>query len=201
MDTDYIADRFNLTGLNTEVPYYSQALDLILDQLEEDLSEDVQEEVEKVARHLYGLIHARFILTTRGLQKMQDKYRIGEFGKCPRIYCKGQNVLPIGLTDVPFIKSVKHYCPHCEDVYTTRSTKYQYIDGAYFGTSFPHMFFQVYPQMVPEKSGDRFVPRLFGFKVNAFTRRMAEVPSQFRSKVDEKRDMPVDEEMNVASSP
>jgi casein kinase II subunit beta len=33
VEEDYILDRFNLTGLNTEVQNYTQALDLITDNL------------------------------------------------------------------------------------------------------------------------------------------------------------------------
>ena len=66
----YVLDRFNLTGLQAEVQYYSQAMDLITDQLDDELPDEVREAVEKSARHLYGLIHARFIITGRGLAKM-----------------------------------------------------------------------------------------------------------------------------------
>ena len=39
--------------------------------LDEDRYDDNQrEQIERAARHLYGLIHARFIITTRGLAKM-----------------------------------------------------------------------------------------------------------------------------------
>lgn len=37
---------------------------------EDDLDEDTRESIETSARFLYGLIHARFIVTTRGLAKM-----------------------------------------------------------------------------------------------------------------------------------
>lgn len=42
--------------------------DVIAD--EDDLDDDTREGIETSARFLYGLIHARFIVTTRGLAKM-----------------------------------------------------------------------------------------------------------------------------------
>ncbi|CRK45715.1 hypothetical protein BN1723_001058, partial [Verticillium longisporum] len=73
IDEDYLTDRFNLTGLNTEVQYYQYALDLVTDVFDLDCDDDMRETIEKSARHLYGLVHARYIVTTRGLQKMNQK--------------------------------------------------------------------------------------------------------------------------------
>lgn len=70
IDEDYLTDRFNLTGLNTEVSYYQYALDLVTDVFDLDADDDLREQIEKSARHLYGLVHARYIVTTRGLAKM-----------------------------------------------------------------------------------------------------------------------------------
>jgi hypothetical protein len=70
IDEDYLTDRFNLTGLQAEVQYYQYALDLITDVFDFDCEDEVREQIEKSARHLYGLVHARYIITTRGLQKM-----------------------------------------------------------------------------------------------------------------------------------
>ncbi|KAH8557023.1 casein kinase II, regulatory subunit [Umbelopsis sp. PMI_123] len=167
VDEDYILDRFNLTGLNSEVQHYSQALDLITDNLvEEEFDEDMRDQVEKSARHLYGLIHARFVITSRGLAKMLDKYKKAEFGRCPRVLCHNQPLLPVGLSDVPHSKTVKLYCAKCEDIYSPKSSRHAAIDGAYYGTSFPHMLFQVYPNLMPQKSTERYIPRIFGFKVH-----------------------------------
>ncbi|EJD39018.1 hypothetical protein AURDEDRAFT_116260 [Auricularia subglabra TFB-10046 SS5] len=196
IDDDYILDRFNLTGLNTEVQNYSQAFDLITDNFDEEFPEEVRASLEVQARFLYGLIHARWIITSRGLAKMLEKYKKADFGRCPRVLCQQQPLLPVGLTDVPYEKSVKLYCGRCEDLYSPKSSRHGSIDGAYFGTSFPHMLFLVYPHMIPPKVGppdvagagrgrpeaegvgegvstaaaalkaERYRPRIFGFQVH-----------------------------------
>ncbi|KAM0322826.1 hypothetical protein ACHAQA_009167 [Verticillium albo-atrum] len=167
IDEDYLTDRFNLTGLNTEVQYYQYALDLVTDVFDLDCDDDMRETIEKSARHLYGLVHARYIVTTRGLQKMLEKYKKSDFGKCPRVMCQSHPLLPMGLSDVPNLKPVKLYCTRCEDIYNPKSSRHAAIDGAYFGTSFHNVLFQVYPTLVPAKSIERYVPRVYGFKVHA----------------------------------
>jgi hypothetical protein len=77
IDEDYLTDRFNLTGLNTEVSYYQYALDLVTDVFDLDADDDLREQIEKSARHLYGLVHARYIVTTRGLAKMVRELQQG----------------------------------------------------------------------------------------------------------------------------
>lgn len=194
IDEEYLTDRFNLTGLNTEVQYYQYALDLITDVFDVDCDDDMRESIEKAARHLYGLVHARYIVTTRGLAKMVrlsatsvsawpvvfdkyegadrlrkqlDKYKKADFGKCPRVNCASHPLLPMGLSDVPNLKPVKLWCARCEDMYNPKSSRHATIDGAYFGTSFHNILFQVYPSLVPTKSTERYVPKVYGFKVHA----------------------------------
>lgn len=112
VEAEFAQDSFNLTGLQNLIPYFDYALDMILDvEPTEILSDDQQEMIENDAENLYGLIHSRYILTTRGLQAMLDKYRLFHFGRCPRIYCRGQACLPIGISDVPNEEAVKLYCP------------------------------------------------------------------------------------------
>lgn len=194
IDEEYLTDRFNLTGLNTEVHYYQHALDLVNDVFDLDCDDEMREAIEKSARHLYGLVHARYIVTTRGLAKMVsvplkaphtqksnsrllthfplslpqlEKYKRADFGKCPRILCDQHPLLPMGMSDIPHQKPVKMYCAKCEDLYNPKATRHATIDGAYFGSSFHNILFQVYPALVPEKSRARYVPRVFGFKVHA----------------------------------
>ncbi|KAK2073659.1 hypothetical protein P8C59_007922 [Phyllachora maydis] len=167
IDEDYLTDRFNLTGLNTEVQYYQYALDLVTDVFDLDCDDEMRETIEKSARHLYGLVHARFIVTTRGLAKMLEKYKKADFGKCPRVMCRSHPLLPMGMADMANQRPVKLYCSRCEDIYNPKSSRHAAIDGAYFGTSFHNIIFQVYPALIPTKSAERYTPRVYGFKVHA----------------------------------
>lgn len=148
---DFIEDDFNLTGLNTMVPFWKEAMEMVLDvEPDEDASKipDVSI-VESSAEMLYGLVHQRYILTRMGLQAMVDKYESGVFGSCPRVYCVGCNVVPCGRSDMPGLDTVKLFCPNCNDLYVPPSSRFQGVDGAFFGTTFAHLFFQSYRELAP----------------------------------------------------
>ncbi|KAL8253861.1 hypothetical protein R6Q59_032082 [Mikania micrantha] len=169
VDENYIQDDFNLCGLSSQVPYYDYALDLILDVESSHgdmFSEEQNEIIESAAEMLYGLIHVRYILTTKGLLAMLEKYKNAEFGRCPRVYCCGQPCLPVGQSDVSRQSNVKIFCPKCEDIYTPQSRFQDNLDGAYFGSTFPHLFLMTYGQIKPQKASQDYIPKIFGFKVH-----------------------------------
>ncbi|KAF2486790.1 casein kinase II regulatory subunit-domain-containing protein [Neohortaea acidophila] len=186
---DFIEDDFNLTGLQSQVPMYKEALEMILDVEPEDTSEGDEEEeeeeededededemqdgagrgyrrgqsaadrrhmrmasdfsvIESSAEMLYGLIHQRFITSRQGIQQMAEKYDLGHFGQCPRVYCHGAKVLPVGCSDIPGQETVKLFCPSCLDVYSPPNSRFQTVDGAFFGTTFGCLFFMTFPDL------------------------------------------------------
>ena len=192
---DFIEDDFNLTGLQSQVPMYKEALEMILDVEPEDLSDEEDENededededdmdqdgergyrrpdaaerrhlrmasdlsvIESSAEMLYGLIHQRFITSRPGIQQMAEKYELGHFGHCPRVHCGGAKVLPVGCSDIPGQETVKLFCPSCLDVYNPPNSRFQAVDGAFFGTTFGCLFFMTFPELdvgghkPPEKS-------------------------------------------------
>ncbi|KAN0060673.1 casein kinase 2 regulatory subunit [Thecaphora frezii] len=155
---DFIEDDFNLTGLNALVPFYKEALEMILDvepPEEESLKIPDVSIVESSAELLYGLIHQRYILTRQGLQQMVEKYEAGHFGYCPRVYCHSHPVLPCGRSDLPGLDTVKLFCPNCIDNYAPPSSRFHGVDGAFFGTTFPHLLFQTYRELAPSPIAPR----------------------------------------------
>ena len=181
---DFVEDDFNLTGLQSQVPMYKEALEMILDVEPEDASEEDEEDededededemdaeggrgyrradaaerrhlrmasdlsvIESSAEMLYGLIHQRFITSRPGIQQMAEKYELGHFGHCPRVHCHGAKVLPVGCSDIPGQETVKLFCPSCLDVYNPPNSRFQAVDGAFFGTTFGCLFFMTFPDL------------------------------------------------------
>ncbi|GAA5836219.1 hypothetical protein JCM5353_001941 [Sporobolomyces roseus] len=189
---DFIEDDFNLTGLAGLVPFYKEAMEMVLDvEPEEDEAHRVPDVsiVESSAELLYGLIHQRYIITRQGLQQMLAKYEANHFGTCPRVYCSQNKLVPCGRSDLPGVDTVKLFCSSCLDMYVPPSSRFQGVDGAFFGTTFPHLLFQTFPpaSTLPtpnpdphtiENGGERqhttpitslnkvYVPRIYGFKVS-----------------------------------
>ena len=71
VERSYIEDGFNLYGLRTCVSNFSDCLDLILDRIGPDDSDDSH--LTQSACTLYGLIHARYVITAHGLDAMYNK--------------------------------------------------------------------------------------------------------------------------------
>lgn len=114
----FIEDGFNLYGLRPYVKHFKESLDIILDKKShsEDDGED-QGEYQENAELLYGMIHARYIITMHGMETMSRKYDRKDFGQCPRIMCEGQAVVPLGTKDDPYQDLVRIFCPRCQQVY------------------------------------------------------------------------------------
>ncbi|XP_033171648.1 suppressor-of-stellate-like protein [Drosophila mauritiana] len=152
----FIEDKFNLTGLE----YLKDTLNVVLEPSFDRSMAWVSGYEEK----LYGMIHARYIMSARGVEDMRLKYEMGDFGSCPKFYCKGQKALPVGLSDEWGHSTVKIYCPSCKDVFRPRYRPK--LDGAMFGTSFPHMFFMQLPMLRPQPPVEKYAPRLYGFRLH-----------------------------------
>lgn len=101
--------------------------------------------IESSAEMLYGLIHQRFICSRLGIQQMSEKYELTHFGVCPRTHCGGTRTLPVGLSDVPGEDTVKLFCPSCLDVYVPPNSRFQTVDGAFFGRTFGALFLFTFP--------------------------------------------------------
>lgn len=181
MSEDFIEDDFNLTGLSSLVPFYKEALDMVLDvePTDADLKVPDVSIVESSAELLYGLVHQRYILTRSGLVSMAAKFDEGHFGYCPRVYCSNARVLPSGRSDMPGVDTVKLFCPSCLDLYTPPSSRFTGVDGSFFGTTFAHLLLHVQKDLADHADSSRlidnlhappknrvYVPKIYGFRVS-----------------------------------
>eukprot|EP00826_Nyctotherus_ovalis_P049083 TRINITY_DN5866_c0_g1_i9.p1 TRINITY_DN5866_c0_g1~~TRINITY_DN5866_c0_g1_i9.p1 ORF type:complete len:225 (+),score=32.19 TRINITY_DN5866_c0_g1_i9:101-775(+) len=169
---EYIIDNFNIYGLDSLVANYTEALSMVLGPAPsnpEDYDCGSLGEIYRSAVDLYGLTHARFITTPKGLAIMKEKFEDECFESCPRLLCEEQQTLPIGLSNELNKYQLMVYCPKCEDIYHCKEgpvlTLTTDIDGAFFGTAFPHMLLQAYPSLVPSQGSVSYIPRIYGLSL------------------------------------
>jgi hypothetical protein len=117
------------------------------------------------------------ISTFLSLVLTPPQYAAKDFGSCALIQCSGQPVLPVGLKDEMGADAVKIYCPKCHQVYhpppvRSRASNGTGVDGAAFGTTFPHLFLMTFSNLVPDPlpMEATYVPRVFGFRVHKSAR-------------------------------
>lgn len=167
INKSYIQDNFNLFDLKLMFPsesLYKEALKIILD--EASIRKSSAASSQDNAEHLYGMIHCRYIKCAAGLEAMKRKYIRGDFGCCPRYGCSDHLVVPMGMSEESGLDDVKTFCPKCQNVYSCANDG---VDGAYFGPTFPHLFYMTYDALVPDPiiPAEEYQPRVFGFKVHA----------------------------------
>ncbi|KAJ3101224.1 casein kinase 2 regulatory subunit [Phlyctochytrium planicorne] len=192
---DFIEDDFNLTGLNTAVVLYNEALDMILDL--EPTTVHGQNQIsliESAAETLYGLIHQRYLLTRPALQIMAERLKDFAFGVCPRFGCSGMGTVPCGRSDQLGLDTVKMFCGRCCDIYHPRESKYQNLDGAFFGTTFPHMLFLTFPELIPPVTSPPRLTTSSSFRVSRSSHRSGEDDNESKDEFHDAEDDEDDEE-------
>lgn len=149
-------------------PYTEEAMKLISNttyDYSNKLPDETIKKIEKIARSLYNILHARYIESADGLKAVKNRYESGQYGQCPRIYCRGHNLLPVGLHDRPGRSSVKCFCPKCQELYQPNSLRHRRIDGVAFGTSLPHLLLQRFTELNSDISKEKYIPKIYGFKI------------------------------------
>lgn len=87
-------------------------------------------------------------------------------------------MLPVGLKDEIGADTVKIFCPKCQCVYHPPVVRHRShhgsagnggVDGASFGTTFPHLFLMTFSNLVPDPlpANSSYIPRVFGFRVHS----------------------------------
>ena len=97
---------------------------------------------------LYGLIHARHILTPMGQAQMMRKTVTRDYGVCYSAGCNNQNYSPIALSDEFGVDDVKIFSPKDQGINQCFKT----VDAAFFGKRFPHLLIMTNPGVFPEEN-------------------------------------------------
>lgn len=167
IDDEYLNNTENYYGIRQKVSFFGIALNLIRGKYIPDdlIPKNWPQNINDYAITLYGMLHARFLLTNRGLELMYKKYKEFFFEMCPRTLCHNTLCIPYGNSNDFGNSTVKMFCPNCNDIYHVKNEQCYFIDGACFGNSWVHIFLQKYHEIIPKQNPEKYTPRLFGYQL------------------------------------
>lgn len=86
------------SSIHTIITHISEAIEMIISPEmpeDHDLEDERFLEIYQEATDIYGLLHARYITTSKGMNHphsglaiMREHLLQGKFGYCPRVYCE-----------------------------------------------------------------------------------------------------------------
>ncbi|CAO3662769.1 unnamed protein product [Umbelopsis vinacea] len=160
---DYIEDEFNLTGLSAIVPYYELALDIILNV-------DIDEMVESDSDGMSNDLDPSEEEGSDGLWK-ETPLKVPKNAQRPDVIALERYAgMLYGLIHQRYILSRNGLRQMAEkynsDVYSPQTTRHSTIDGAHFGSTFPHLLLFTYPDLLPDGRTQIYKPKIFGFRVH-----------------------------------
>uniref|UniRef100_A0A1I8FNG9 Casein kinase II subunit beta n=1 Tax=Macrostomum lignano TaxID=282301 RepID=A0A1I8FNG9_9PLAT len=159
---------FNLTGLGTAVPNYHRAMKLLLDGPEQlDLASDDPQAGDSAAECRAAVrLDSRALHHVRpGHPQMVAKWMLGHFGVCRRVFCRKNSGFSC-LSDIPGGGHGKGVLPPLHGGVRPQLSRHLHVDGAYFGTGFPHLLFLSIRNAGPSRQPISFAPSLYGFKIH-----------------------------------
>lgn len=164
IDEEYISEIYNYYGLRQKISNFAPAFDLIHGPYipPNKRRRDDMNDIDDYGICLYGLLHNRYLLTEKGIDRMHEKYMKEDFPKCPRTLCGGTKCFPCGISDDMGQATVKFFCPNCKETYHHDKS---IIDGSFFGSSYIPILMAKYPDVIPNIKQEVYTPMLFGFQL------------------------------------
>jgi hypothetical protein len=100
------------------------------------------------AIRLYGILHARFLLTMTALDQAREEYSRNKFSYCHQYSCKSVTYLRYGQSDELNESILRLYYANCNKVYVADNSDFEVIDGAFFRPWWIHLFIYSFPEIV-----------------------------------------------------
>eukprot|EP00815_Leptocylindrus_aporus_P006081 CAMPEP_0116056934 /NCGR_PEP_ID=MMETSP0322-20121206/4312_1 /TAXON_ID=163516 /ORGANISM="Leptocylindrus danicus var. apora, Strain B651" /LENGTH=419 /DNA_ID=CAMNT_0003540851 /DNA_START=143 /DNA_END=1402 /DNA_ORIENTATION=+ len=150
---------------------------LLLEELPENWKLSIPMNIQSAAEVIFLLVHSRFACSPRGLDAVYRALKSGGalFGKCPRISCFGQRLLPCGQSEKFGVGSSMRYCCCCGEIF--HQWDVEQVDGCAWA-GFCHLMLltygkELFPELRPDSIADKYknirtrpVPQIFGFNIH-----------------------------------